>query len=101
MCDTYSSTYTHVLLKMVLFTPLGKCASIFVGMAGLVPNVNSQTLGAGATSFQIETRTGLCNKIDCGPGVARLISCPHSCKRKGFLRIFSALQKITRVKIST
>lgn len=79
---------------MILFSPLGECASIFVGLAGLVPNVNSQTLGMGATSFQIETHTGLCNEIDCGPGVAGLISCPHSRKRKGFLRIFSALQKI-------
>lgn len=66
MCDTYSSTYTRALLKMILFTPVGKCASIFVGLAGLVLNINSQLLGVGATSFQIETYTGLCNKIHCG-----------------------------------
>lgn len=57
MCDTYSSTYTRALLKMILFTPVGKCASIFVGLAGLVLNINSQLLGVGATSFQIETYT--------------------------------------------
>lgn len=83
---------------MMLFTPVGKCVSIFVGQAGLVLNINSQILGEGAACFQIETYTGPCNKIHCGPGVEFLISCPHSHKTKEFLRIFHALQKITQVK---